>query len=80
MLKTKNLNSVCVYANSMKTIVIDDNAHQILLGWKKCDEVEGIENPTHSQAIRWARDRIKILDELSSTVDTKAKEQKKGKK
>jgi hypothetical protein len=47
----------------MKTIVIDDNAHQILLDWKKNDEAEGIEKPTHSQAIRWARDRIRTLEE-----------------
>lgn len=67
----------------MKTIVIDDNAHQILLDWKNCieDEEEKLKissNPTHSQAIRWASEHIKLLNEqLCSYMEQK---KKKGKK
>lgn len=43
----------------MKTIVIDENAHAILMRAKKGCEESGIEKPSHSDAIRWMENKAK---------------------
>jgi len=45
----------------MKTITVDDNSHAILLWAKRRTHDDGIENPTHSDAIRWMKDQIELL-------------------
>lgn len=37
----------------MKNLNIDENAHTILIKSKEKCAKEGIENPSHSDAIRW---------------------------
>ena len=44
----------------MKTITVDDNAHAILMWAKMRCDADGIESPTHSDAIRWLRDQIEV--------------------
>jgi len=46
----------------MKTISIDENAHKILLDWKKDAINNGFEKPSHSDAIRWGKDKIELLE------------------
>lgn len=43
----------------MKTLAIDDNAHEVLMKAKIEAKKTGIEKPSHSDAIRWMWDRIK---------------------
>lgn len=46
----------------MKTITVDENAHKILL-WAKAEaHKDGIEKPSHSDAIRWLRAKIRELE------------------
>lgn len=47
----------------MKTITVDENAHMILMWAKKQTHNDGIENPTHSDAIRWMKEQISTLGE-----------------
>ncbi|MFO7881011.1 MAG: hypothetical protein R6U52_00570 [Kosmotogaceae bacterium] len=42
----------------MKTVTVDDNAHNILLWAKKQMKSQGIEKPSHSEAIRWMKQQI----------------------
>lgn len=44
-----------------KTIVVDQNAYDILMWAKEQNRVEGIEKPNHSDAIRWLKN---AYDEL----------------
>jgi len=60
----------------MKTIVIDDNAHEILKWAKKNAKKKGIEKPTHSSAIRWLRDAIKELETLNKQLSSQLLELK----
>jgi len=46
----------------VKTITVDEHAHKILL-WAKAEaRKDGIENPNHSDAIRWLRAKIRELE------------------
>ena len=42
----------------IKTITVDENSHAILMCAKRRCHDDGIENPTHSDAIRWMKDQI----------------------
>ena len=46
----------------MKTITVDEDAHKILLCAKEQCHNEGIENPNHSDAVRWMKNKINKLD------------------
>lgn len=47
----------------IKTITVDENSHAILMWAKRRTHDDGIENPTHSDAIRWMKDQIEDLVE-----------------
>lgn len=40
----------------MKTIAVDNSAHEILLWAKDQCIKKGIENPSHSDAVRWLKE------------------------
>lgn len=46
----------------MKTVKVDDNAHEILTAWKEHTDSEGIENPSFSDAIRWAHSIVESVE------------------
>ena len=46
----------------MKTIVIDQNAWEILMWAKEHNKIEGIERPSHSDAIRWLHKAVMLMD------------------
>jgi len=52
-----------------KTIVIDQNAYDILSWAKKESEVQGIEHPDHSEAIRFMKNKIDELSKIKKGVD-----------
>ena len=43
----------------MKTLAIDENAHEILMKAKNETKKAGIDKPSHSDAIRWMWGKIK---------------------
>jgi hypothetical protein len=47
----------------MKTIVIDQNAHDILNWAKEKAQGDGIESPSHSDAIRWLKNQTEEVGE-----------------
>lgn len=47
----------------MKTIVIDQNAWDILTWAKSQSETDGIEKPSHSDAVRWIKNELDYAKE-----------------
>jgi hypothetical protein len=52
-----------------KTITIDQNAYDILLWAKKESRTQGIDNPDHSEAIRFMKNKIDELSKIKNGVD-----------
>ena len=61
-----------------KTIVVDQNAYDILMWAKEQNEKQGIENPDHSEAIRWLKNQYDLLSEQKKVIKSKKKTNKKG--
>jgi predicted CopG family antitoxin len=56
-----------------KTIVIDQNAYEILLWAKEQNVKDGIESPDHSEAIRWLKKNINEASVKKKVVEPKKK-------
>ena len=57
----------------MKTIVIDQNAWDILNWAKSKSEEDGIEKPSHSDAVRWIKNELDYVNELIQNKEAKKK-------